>query len=144
MSRRRLVLALILPVSMVAPAQAVAATYTGKSTQGLSVALKTRSNGRPRQFVFAWYARCRSGVVRSVTRATPGSRTTYRKFASHGSYLVRQAGGVRLSITGIAGGTRASAREWRGSFRLTAVVRKSGRVVDRCHLGNIRWQAARP
>lgn len=143
MSRRRIVVALTLAVSMAVPAQAAGATYTGNTTQGLPFTLKTRANGRPRQVTFAWSASCRSGVVRTVTRGTPGSRTTYKKFTSHGSYVIRQ-GDIRLRISGIAGGTRVSAREWRGSFRLTIVVRKDGRFVEKCKLGNTRWQAVRP
>ncbi|MDQ6750554.1 MAG: hypothetical protein M3Z33_07385 [Actinomycetota bacterium] len=129
---------------MVAPAQAAGATYTGKSTQGLGVSLKTRANGRPRLFTFAWETQCPKGRVFSVTRATPGSSVSYRRFTSQGSYIIRQKGGIRASVAGSARGKRTSAHGWGGSFRLSIVVRKNGHVIDRCHLGRTAWKAARP
>lgn len=47
MSRKRLLVALTLAVSMPVPAQAAGATYTGKTTQDLPFTLKTRTNGCP-------------------------------------------------------------------------------------------------
>lgn len=144
MSRKRIVVALILAMSMAAPAQADGATYKGKSSQKLPVSLKTLANGRPRLFVFAWYARCHGGVVGNATRATVGKRVSYRRFTTQGRYVVHQSGGIRITVTGIVHGKRVSAHQWRGSYRLSAVVRRHGHVIDRCHLRAIGWRALRP
>jgi hypothetical protein len=144
MSGKGRVLALALAVTAVAPASANAGVYTGTSSQSLPVKLTTRANGRPRVFQFAWTANCQMGVIRSATRAYPGSQTSYRRFTASGRYVVTQPGGIRATVTGTARGRRVSAHQWRGSYTLSAVVRRNGQVIDRCRLGRTGWRALRP
>ena len=123
---------------------AAAATFTGQSTQALPVVVRTRTDGRARRFEWVWQAGCRSGgTFRGATRTRRVRQTRHHGFVSHGSYVVER-GGLRFSISGIVGGAPASAQEWRGSFRLSVVVRRRRKVIDRCHLGTTRWQAVAP
>ena len=125
-------------------APAAAATFRGESTQSLPVLVKTRTDGRARRFEWAWQAGCRSGgTFRGATHTRRLRQTRHHGFVSHGSYVVDRSG-FRFSISGIVGGEPVSASEWRGSFRLSVVVHRRGKVIDRCLLGTTRWQAIAP
>lgn len=127
----------------VAPASAAGATFEGKSSQGRPVTLTADDNGAAQSFNFAWRAPCRRRGFRftSDTRSRPPWQVTADGFISSGGYTMSLPRGLRARVSGVARGRHVLPNEWAGSFKLSVVVRRRGRVIDRCHLRSTDWQA---
>jgi len=136
----------VLVLVLAVPSIAGATTFKGKSSQGATVRLSTAADGTAQAFLFPWRGRCGRPGKRfmTVTRSRPPWSVTPNGFVSTGSYSYRQADGLRLTVSGTAGGHRVSTYRWAGSFRMSAVVRRGGRVFDRCHSQTVRWAASIP
>jgi hypothetical protein len=133
----------VVMVAAAALPPATAGTLTGRSGKSLRVRVHTAADGTIERLVASWRARCRrpsfSFIDRTEIRPQPGDA-----FRARGAYTLRDAGGIRARVVVRASGRRASIYRWDGSFAASAVVRRHGRVVDRCRLPLTRWRATAP
>jgi hypothetical protein len=140
------------PLAAVAGLAALAAPaaadvrFEGQSNQGRRVVLVADDNGVPKRAKIAWQARCRrsgSRPTESTGFRRPLDLSGPRRFRDAGSYRVRYRNGERVTFTVRIGGRKVGLRRWTGRFRARAVVRRAGRVVDRCSVRGVRWSARR-
>ena len=153
MTRRAvLTLTAAFAAAAVAPAPALAAkTFKGESQQERRVTVKLGDDGLVRLFRIDWKTRdC------DLERATLRDQTTFRPpfdsstadaFADEGRYRYRDRGRKRITTTVRLDGRRVvdpatQAETWQGTFEAGAVVRRRGKVIDRCRLASIGWSAA--
>jgi hypothetical protein len=146
--RSKLVAAAIcaaLAALLTAPAQADAAYWKGKTRQGRTVTVRTGADGLVTKVRIWWRARCNPGSLTGGTAfARPIDRLQPTAFEDGGTSQSRVEGGFRSTDTAfVQGRLRANGRRWSGTFHLRAVIRRRGRVVDRCRTGTVRWSARR-
>jgi hypothetical protein len=123
--------------------------FQGRTQQSRTVTLSTGADGLVRSFRMAWVGSCRRAFVYRTTtrRIPPFAQSTTERFRDGGAYRERSRGGIvatiAVNITGVheAPEDRPRAERWRGTFRATVTVRRSGRVLDRCRTRSIRWTA---
>jgi hypothetical protein len=109
--------------------------------------LIAEDDGVPKRAWISRRADCRRPglrVVEGTSFRRPLDLSTLRRFRGGGSYRVRDRGGVRITFTVRTSGRKVGPRRWAGRFRAHAVVRRRGRVVDRCSVRGVRWRALRP
>jgi hypothetical protein len=129
------------------PASALADTrFEGESSQGRQVLVVAEDDGAPKRVRIAWRADCqRPGfrVIESTTFRTPLELSTRRRFRDNGSYRLRARNGYRLTLTPTISGRKVAPRRWAGRFRAIVVVRRAGRVRDRCSVRGVTWRVRR-
>jgi hypothetical protein len=141
--------ALALIVSV--PADALAAkTFRGKTQQGRGASLTVGDDGAVQRVGLVWKAiRCRdrrSTYSTNTEFRPPFDSATPDAFTDAGPYSERDRGGIRSRITVTVNGQRQldpsnpAAETWTGTLRATVVVRRRGRVIDRCRLPSIGWR----
>jgi hypothetical protein len=59
-------------------------------------------------------------------------------------YTLPTDNGEQVSVRVRSTGRRLSRYRWRGTFSSSIVIRRDGRVVDRCRMGARRWSASTP
>jgi hypothetical protein len=121
--------------------------FQGESSQGRQVLVVAEDDGVPKRARIAWRADCRRPgfrVLESTTFRTPFELSTRRRFRDNGSYRLRAPNGYRLTLTPTISGRKVAPRRWAGRFRASVVVRRAGRVRDRCSVRGIRWSVVRP
>jgi hypothetical protein len=119
--------------------------FRGQSRQGLPVAVVAGEDGTPKRARIRWRSVCRSGL-RGITTTgfrRPLDLSTRRRFRDSGTYSVREPTGARATITATISGRKTGPRRWAGRFRAVTVVRRGGRVRDRCAVRGVRWRALR-
>jgi len=125
-------------------AQADAAYWKGKTSQGRVATVRTGADGLVSRVRIRWEAPC--GGNKSLTVLTPFSRpfdrSGRRAFEDGGTYRSRANRGLRTTNTVFVRGTLRRG-VWRGTFHGRGTVRRDGRVIDRCRLGRTRWSARR-
>ena len=131
--------------ALAAPA-AADVRFEGQSNQGRRVIVVADDNGVPKRAKIGWQARCRrsgsrptesTGFRRPLDLSGPG------RFRDAGSYRVRYRNGERVTFTARISGRKVGPRRWTGRFRVHAVVRRGGAVLDRCAVRGIRWSVRR-
>jgi hypothetical protein len=131
---------------LVGPAGAFAdVRFEGRTSQGRPVAVVAGDDGTPKRARIRWRSVCRSGL-RGITTTgfrRPLDLSTRRRFRDSGTYSVREPTGARATITATISGRKAGPRRWVGRFRAVTVVRRGGRVRDRCSVRGLRWRALR-
>jgi hypothetical protein len=135
---------LALSFLLVAAGVAEAVTvFSGRTSQDRSAELRTNDRRLPVQVELVWRAPCNRGVFRETTSFRPpfDSRSA-TEVRDSGAYTMRD-GDLRIRVRGHVRGRRVAPRRWRGTFGATAVVRRDGRVIDRCPSGTITWRASR-
>jgi hypothetical protein len=137
--------ALVVAAAVVLPAVSQARTVLhGETSLGARVNLTLGDAGRPEKLTFAWRAPCRGGSTlrdASVMRP-PTSASTATRFRAAGSYLIRQRrGGYRIRVSLDVRGRRVDTAAWVGTIQMTALVRRRGRLVNRCRLRDMEWSA---
>jgi hypothetical protein len=138
-----------LAAATVAPADALAdKTFKGKSAQKRTVTLTTTDGNVLRFARIGWLTRrCSLSGARFQNRTTfrpPFDAATPGAFRDAGSFTVADRGGYRSRVTlTFTGGFDAAASAWRGSIEGTVVVRRRGRVIDRCTLRRTYWTVNR-
>jgi hypothetical protein len=134
-------------VFLALPAGALAdVRFQGETSQSRSVTVVAEDNGVPKRARIAWRADCRRPgfrVIETTTFRTPLELSTRRRFRDNGSYRLRARGGYRLTLTPTISGRKVAPRRWAGRFRATVVVRRAGRVRDRCSVRGITWRVRR-
>jgi hypothetical protein len=135
--------------ALAAPAQADT-LFTGRSQQDRPVTVRTGADGVVNLFRVTWRTRrCRGGeyLQDRTDFRPPFDSATGDVFGDRGSYTLRQRGGIRIRVTIDVSGRRIAdpanpaVSSWQGTVKSTGVVRRSGRVIDRCTLRSIGWTA---
>jgi hypothetical protein len=136
-------LVLALTVLLVGAAVAEAGLFKGRTSQNRSAELQTNDRRLPVRVQIAWRASCSRGIFRETTTfLRPYDLRTTKEIRDAGSYTLRD-GNLRYRIRTHVRGRRVAPRRWRGTFGATAVVRRDGRVIDRCPSGTVNWRASR-
>jgi hypothetical protein len=120
--------------------------FEGRTSQGAFALLVAEDDGVPKRGFLRWRADCRRpgfGVRTSTTFRRPLDLATRRRLRDVGTYRVRDRGGERLTVTARVAGRRVGPRRWAGTFRARVVVRRAGRVIDRCGVRGVRWRVRR-
>ena len=127
-------------------------TFTGKTHQDRPVTLRTTPDGVVQFVRIAWRTRrCQKGGASLTDRTDfrpPLDDNAPHALGDRGSYTVRQRGGIRIRVTVTVTGEHvpdpanaAAPGSWRGTIKASTVVRRRGRVIDRCSLRSIGWTA---
>jgi hypothetical protein len=120
--------------------------FEGRTSQGRLAILVASDDGVPKRAKIGWQASCRrsgahptesTGFRRPLDASGPG------RFRDGGSYRVRYRNGERVTFTVQISGRKVGPRRWTGRFRVNAVVRRGGAVVDRCAVRGVRWSVRR-
>jgi hypothetical protein len=120
--------------------------FEGRTGQGRVALLVAEDDGVPKRGAIHWQARCRRGgrVVQGTGFSRPLDLTTRRRIRDVGTYRTRRyPGGIRLTVRARVSGRKVGPRRWRGRFSARALVRRRGRVVNRCTVRGIRWRVRR-
>ncbi|MGH2945374.1 MAG: hypothetical protein ACRDPC_03780 [Solirubrobacteraceae bacterium] len=145
--RTKLVAGAVVTVSaalLTAPAQADAAYWKGKTAQGRIVTVRTGDDGLVTRVRVFWRSRCRNSTLRGGTAfVRPIDRLEPRAFEDGGTSRARVEGGIRSRDNAFVRGNMGRRDRWRGTFHMRSVLRRDGRVVDRCRVKRIRWSARR-
>jgi hypothetical protein len=140
------VVALIALVIAVVPATAGAATLRGRTAQHRATRIDVGTNGVPRKVVVSWRAHCQADPRATYTDTTafptPHASARTKRIIGGGTYRTRAGPGLRATITSRLVAHRHSVYLWTGSFRARAVIRRHGRLVDRCILRRVGWRAS--
>jgi hypothetical protein len=120
--------------------------FEGRTGQGGYALLVAEDDGVPKRVLIRWRAACRRPAFRvreSTTFSRPLDLGTRRRVRDEGTYRLRDPDGERLTVRVRIGGRRAGPRRWVGRFRASVVVRRAGRVYDRCSVSGVRWRVRR-
>jgi hypothetical protein len=135
-------LALAVALALVVPAVADARTWRGKTEQGRAVSVRTAADELVDQVRLGWRAPCRKGHYVSRTLFHPPfdlSEPTV--FEQAVTYRARVKGGYRARHRVFVRGRLDADDRWIGTFRVRTRVTRNGRLVDRCRLTGVRWEA---
>ena len=133
-------LALSLALLAAVPAVAHAAIFSGETSQGRDVVLKTNKNNVPYRLNISFRAKCSDDkrLKAGTFFRAPFDRRTRRRIRDTGSYEFR-LGEERIKADVSMRGRRVSRRKWRGRYEGDFVVRRNGRRVATCHTPVVRW-----
>jgi hypothetical protein len=145
--------ALAVSFTLLAPSPALAAkSFAGKTKQQRSVALTVGDDQLLQRLRVNWIARrcsTRGSRFQHITTFRPPfDASTPDAFHDAGAFTVRDRGGFRSRVRITLDGTRdfdpanPAAESWSGTLRARVVVRRRGKVIDRCRLRSIPWSAA--
>lgn len=135
------------------PAAAGAATFKGRTSQNRAVTVQTAPDGLITLVRLAWRAGCARKGARFTERTDfgpPLAESTLDTVRDAGRYTLRRKGGWRFRVTASMTGQRtlrdaadATTEQWTGTLSASVVVRRNGRVVDRCKVRSKTWTATR-
>ena len=140
---------LLLALPAAAPA---AKRFSGESEQGRGVKLRIGDDRLVQRLEIKWRARCNSGKNVTSEVRFPGGffvESTKNRFEGRGPYRASASGGFRLRVQATVTGRRTikpggdDPETWKGTLRTKTVVRKNGKVVDRCTSRKIDWKVER-
>ncbi len=136
-------------VAGLAPATASAKTFTGKTQQDRKVTLRTSDDGAVRFFRIDWKTDdcdLEAATLRDQTTFRgPFDTATADAVVDEGRYRYRDRGRKRITTSVKLDGKRVTdpanpdAESWQGTFEASAVVRRRGKVIDRCTLSSTGW-----
>ena len=149
---RLLVLLTLLAAALVLPADALAAkTFRGKTQQSRGVTVIVGDDGLVDRVRVNWRTRrCQLGGSRfqDATQFNgPFEPSTVDAIGDSGAYTVRDRGGIRSRVGIVLTGKRLfdpanpAGETWEGTLRANVVVRRRGKIIDRCRLRSIGWRA---
>ena len=127
-------------------------TFRGKTQQGRTVTMTTGDDNVLKILRINWLTRrCAlsgSRFQHITLFRPPFDSATPDAFNDAGSFRVADDGGIRSRVTIYLAGRRnvdpanPAVESWTGTLRANVVVRRRGRVIDRCRLRQITWNAA--
>jgi hypothetical protein len=141
-----------LAVLLAVPSTAAAdKAYKGKSAQNRSVTLTTGDDNVLKTLRINWITRrCAlsgSRFQHITAFRPPFDLATPDEFRDAGSFTVADRGRIRsrvsISLTGRHAFDPANpaAENWFGTLKASVVVRRRGKVIDRCRLRSVNWSA---
>ncbi len=137
-------------VAVVPSSASAAKSFSGKTQQDRAITVRVGDDGIVNFVRVAWRTRrCRSGefLQDRTDFRPPFDGATADAFDDKGTYTLRQRGGIRIRVTIDVSGRRIAdpanpaVSSWQGTVKSTGVVRRSGKVIDRCTLRSIGWTA---
>jgi hypothetical protein len=144
MTRPLVALALSALLFAAVPAAAQAKNYKGRTSQSREVKLRTGADGVVNRVALGWRAPCGEGYrfnERTIFRPQ-FDLVTADAVQDAGTYRVRYRGGLRARITVTLAGARDPATDrWSGTLAGTVMVSRKGKVIDRCRVKRLRWNA---
>lgn len=133
------------------PASAAAdKRFEGETAQGRTVILRTSDDDVLESLRINWKVKpCRNGGrVQDFTAFRPPSDAAEPEaFSVARAFTIAQDRGIRTRVRLSAEGrhvlapARPAAERWRGTLKGTMVVRRRGRVIERCTLRRLSWSA---
>ena len=137
-----LVLSLVLLLSV--PAVADAAKFTGETSQGRDVVLKTNADKVPYRLEIKFRAKCSDDkrLTAGTFFRSPFDRRTRRRIRDEGTYEF-EAGDETIDAKVSMRGRRVTRRKWRGRYEGDFVVRRNGRRVATCHTPIVKWRVTK-
>jgi hypothetical protein len=142
--RRLAPLAALAGLAALAAPAAADIRFEGRTSQGRLALLVLEDDGVPKRGAIHWDADCRipgDRVIQGSGFSRPLDVNTRRRFRDVGSYRLRDQPNARVTVW--MSGRKVGPRRWAGRFRARLVLRRGGRVVNRCAVGGIRWRAVR-
>jgi hypothetical protein len=137
---------LVLSVALLlaVPAVADAAKFTGETSQGRDVVLKTNENKVPYRLNVSFRARCSDDkrLKAGTFFRSPFDRRTRRRIRDKGTYEF-ELGEEKIDAEVSMRGRRVTRRKWRGRYEGDFVVRRNGRRVATCHTPVVRWHVTK-
>jgi hypothetical protein len=120
--------------------------FEGRTSDGRQALVVAEDDGVPKRGAIWWRADCREPgyTLRGATGfSRPLDLSTRRRFRDAGTYKTTTPNGERLTVFARTRGRKVGPRRWVGRFGARIVARRRGRVVDRCSVSGVRWQAVR-
>lgn len=143
-----LALAALVTVAALPSTAAAEKIFRGKTQQDRRVTLRVGDDDLLDRLRINWYtARCRQSGARFrhfTSTRRPYDESNIDAFRDVFSFTVRDDGGIRSRVRLVLTGTRVTdqaAEAWNGTLSASVVVRRRGRVIDRCRLRQIGWRA---
>ena len=141
-----------LGAALVAPSNAAAVkNFEGKTQQNRTVELTIGDDNLLQSLRINWITRrCALSGSRfqNITRLRPPlDESTPDAWRDVGAYTVRDRGRIRSRVRITMAGQRTfdpanpGAEAWNGTIAARVVVRRRGRVIDRCRLRQMTWNA---
>jgi len=130
---------------LAAPSIASAELYKGRTSQDRRAVVRAERQGPPATVKIRWQAPC--ARPRFIFRSETGFRRPFDSVSGDsiedtGTYRERLSG-TRATISVRLVARRTAKGKWRGTFRARVVVRRNGRVIDRCRMARAtRWGAS--
>lgn len=113
--------------------------------------VRTGADGLVTLVRLPWRAGCNRPRARFTERTDfrrPLKQSTLDVVADDGAYTLRRRGGWRFRVRVTMAGRRSltdpadpSTEQWAGTLSASVVVRRKGRVFDRCKLAPTTWTA---
>ena len=137
-------LALSLVLLALLPALAQAAKFTGETSQGRDVVLKTNEENLPYRLNVSFRAPCSDDkrLKAGTFFRSPFDRRSRTRVRDDGKYTF-SLGDERIHAKVSMRGHRVSPTEWRGRYTGDFVVRKNGHKVATCETPLVHWHATR-
>jgi hypothetical protein len=153
MCHRTVLSCAVVVAALAAPSEAAAVkNFSGKTQQNRTVTLRIGDDNLLDRFRINWLTRRCTQAGTRLQHITPFTRpydeSTPDAFRDAGSFVIRDDGGVRIRVSITITGQRRfdpadpGAESWSGTMSARAVVRRRGRVIDRCRRRPITWNAA--
>ena len=151
-TRKSVLITVTVVAALAAPSQASAdKKFAGKSAQNRSVSLTTGDDNVLKTLRINWLTRrcAQSGSrFQHITSFRPPfDAATPDAFNDEGTFTVRDRGRIRsrvkITLTGqhVFDPAVPEAEKWTGTLKASVVVRRRGRVIDRCRLRTTNWEA---
>jgi hypothetical protein len=129
-------------ILVAAPAQADAKLWKGKTKQGRLASVRTGGDGVVNRVRIRWKATCKGSTRTGQTVfAPPLDSAGTSSFADAGTSRFNLGGGVRSRDTVSVAGTLSARGRWHGTFEMRSVLRRRGKVFDRCRVRSETWSA---
>ena len=137
-------LALSLAILAVVPALAQAAKFTGETSQGRDVVLKTNAEKLPYRLNIGFRAPCSDDkrLKAGTFFRAPFDRRTKRRIRDNGEYTF-DLGDETIDAQVSMRGHKVSRSKWRGRFEGDFVVRRNGNKVATCHTSVVHWHVTK-
>jgi len=134
-------LALSLVLLALLPALAQAAKFTGETSQGRDVVLKTNEENLPYRLNVSFRAPCSDDkrLKAGTFFRAPFDRRTRRRIRDTGEYTFR-LGEERIEAQVSMRGHKVTRRKWRGRYEGDFVVKRNGRKVATCETPVVKWR----
>jgi hypothetical protein len=137
-------LALSLALLAVVPALAHAAKFSGETSQGRDVVLKTNEENLPYRLNIGFRAPCSDDkrLKAGTFFRAPFDRRTRRRIRDEGEYTFR-LGDERIDAQVSMRGRKVSRRKWRGRYEGDFVIKRDGRKIATCETPVVRWKVTK-
>jgi hypothetical protein len=137
---------LLATLLVAAPAEAQLTRFTGTTSQGLRITLKTNAKGRAKYLAIKFDPVCGNGDLGVLTQrfVAPFRKADYKHFvdAFKQTFHYKKYGTVGKARTRLEG-RRVDRDHIRGTFKSRLRLFEDGKQFNACHAPHVHWSAAR-